>query len=661
LLLSVALPRAIKHYLSNMALYQRLLRDIKDLKENPYPNIAYTPYENDFRQGCLVLCPNGGDPLHLTLNFPADYPLTVPRVTLDSFFMHPNTFGTYICADILKNRDAYTPAYDLKGIAIQLLSFFASDILEQDYGGAPRDLRHWRNMNAQVPQGLRNKFCEMCGLTPTTTVDDLAHKFHKARIGSDHAAAVPVTRPSPGQDDGEEAPTDIHSMPDEVLCAFCDNLETEEMLVFARAWNRIGTSNGVVTRFNLVRKRELQCFILKTDTTKSKLGFGIDVAINGRQGTLSSEFELLSLQAFTELGIRKSVHGLGFIYWLPVALTRKHYNSVKDEVVPRLNAIRIAARLDGVRPVDTIFHFMNDIVVKLSADTESTDRSSLGKASEKAIDSYYSLFHLLLCLAVDDPSIVRTINQKIQGVLNGSTSKQDIPNLGYLLIWMLISDADMTEDVMKAIIREAITRNVVWMLEPIPRGKGMTELAYMEADTVSNYRLEKTYEAGRTSYRLLMFLNLFRKTINRGTGQERKSLTAMRDELFDAYGSPPAGTAARLAQGIRAIGQVDTFPKFLQRMDLVAPTAGQFTQFLRDSMEESVRKGYSVWGVSQARALSLRQGLDPEVQVREEVKPEWRGGGAFQVTFFPGRSRGGGRGGRGGARGGRGGRGGRGH
>lgn len=191
------------------------------------------------------------------------------------------------------------------------------------------------------------------------------------------------------------------------------------------------------------------------------------------------------------------------------------------------------------------------------------------------------------------------------------------------------------------------------MLDP-SKGKGMVELAYMEANTVSNYRLDKTYEAGRTSYRLLMFLNLFRRTINRGTGQDRKSLSAMRDELFDSHGAPPPGTATRLAEAIRSLADVDSFPKFLVRMDLQPPAASQFITFLRNCMEDSVRKGYSRWGIKQERALIRRRQVDPDVQVRDDPSPEWNGPGTFQVTFFPNRARGGGGGGRGRGAGGRG-------
>ena len=575
-------------------------------------------------------------------------------------------FDDYICASILNTEEGYTPAYDLKGVAIQILSFFSSETLEQEYGGPVRDLTAYRRRDGTLVASYYGRPCTKCGFDG-----------HLSQHGHEVTRSAPSASPGTDGDiersDGatelhkvlqlERNPTDINSLPDEVLCLICDGLETEELVVFASAWNRIGSIQGMVTKYNLIRNRELLCFCLKKSFDNAKLGVGISVTFEdrgtsrARQGMLSSEFDLLSLQAFEEFHIDRSVQDLPFGYWVPLPLYRKHYISISPDVGPRLHKLREVARLDGGRSIDTTLCFMNDIVVKLSTEAQIIDRSALGRASERAIESYFHLFHLLLCQATEDPAIVRAINKTLQGVLDGRSSKQEIPNLGHLLISVLISDADMTQDLLMAITRETVTRKVVWMLDR--KGSNMPEFAYMEADTISRYRLEKTFEASKTSYRLLMFLNLFRQTIDRGNGQSRKSLVQMRDELFDAHGAPPRGTAAKLAKDIRALQQVDSFPKFLVIMGLTPPAASQFTIFLRNCMEESVRKGYSIWGIGQERALTLRRQKDPSVQVNENPKPEWQGGGTFEITFFPNRGgRGGGRGAQGGARGrGRGGRG----
>src|SRR6187402_3378718 len=110
-------------------LKQRLLQDIAELQSKPYPNIVLHVQDNDLTQACLILTVEGYGPMHLTVTFPENFPLSAPIISMDSEVKHPNVFGSYICASILNTQEGYTPAYRLKGIAIQLLSFFSSDKL----------------------------------------------------------------------------------------------------------------------------------------------------------------------------------------------------------------------------------------------------------------------------------------------------------------------------------------------------------------------------------------------------------------------------------------------------------------------------------------------------------------------------------------------------
>ncbi|KAK5072023.1 hypothetical protein LTS08_000878 [Lithohypha guttulata] len=581
-----------------MALRQRLLLDIAELKRVPYPNIEFVPHE-DVTKACVILTSNGTGPLHLTVQLPHDYPLRPPRITIQTDVVHSNVFGEYICASILNTTEGYTPAYDLKGICIQMLSFFASDKLEQQYGGSV-DLTEYRALN--------NDASDIDQSPPDSTTSEST---------------------------STAAGASIIELPDELLLLVCNQLEGEDLELFSRAWTRIGGASGIVSRFNVVRNRELICFCLKKGLENANLGVGVKVQMRGRYGSIGSEFDLLSEQAFNEFKIRRSVQGLPFTHWLPLPISRKHYGKVKPLIEPCLKELSEAAKFRAFVPLDVVYCFMNDIVVRLSSQAEAGYvHSSLIHASEKAIESYFHLFHLLLCLAVEDRGRVIAANRTIKNFLvEGKTSKAHVPNLGYLLIACLIADVDVTGDLLKAIIRETVTRNVVWMLDK--QGANMSELAYMEANTISRYRLQKTFDASKTSYRLLMFLNLFRRTINRGTGQNRKSLMQLREELFEAHGAPPKGVAERFAGGVRALQKVENFPGFLTVMGLAPPCASQFTAFLRNCVEESMTRKYSVWGISQAKALTLRQQVDHDVVVRKGHKPEWTSAGSMPVTFFP--------------------------
>ena len=287
----------------------------------------------------------------------------------------------------------------------------------------------------------------------------------------------------------------------------------------------------------MIRTRELQCFCLKKDYRNANLGVGISVDERGRVGTISSEFDLLSQEGFYTHHIRRSTQGITFGYWLPLPIANGHWRRVRARALTCIDEIGVATRMDNIRRFKVIFKFMNDIVVKLNQEAEAINpirqydyspdktESTLTHASEKAIESYFHLFHLLICLATEDQTIVQSANSAIRGFESGNTSKNDCPDLGHLLLAALISDLDVGT-MMKDIIKETMTRNVVWMLGKNPG------LAFLEADKVSDYRLQKTFEASKTSYRLLMFLNLFRKT---ALGSPRKSLAILRDEVSSNF------------------------------------------------------------------------------------------------------------------------------
>jgi ubiquitin-protein ligase len=648
-----------------MALQQRLLRDIAELQSKPYPFISWIPYENDIQRACLILTPDNHVPLHLSVAIPYDFPLQPPEIRCNTIITHPNIFGEYICATILNTTEGYTPAYTLKGIAIQILSFFTSENLDQDHGFGPVNLKSYSEQHGTLS---RQYTCWTCRCNTGLAGDPIFHITSKIAL----SPPVDIATCLPNGTQNTTSPTDssISNLPDEILAMLCGFLEDEDLVNFSRAWSKIGGPSGLVSRFNLVRNRELQCFVLKKSFQDTMLGVGVRVETQGRTGTIASEFDLISWEAFSQHRVRTSVQGIGFHFWMPLPISRHHYDRARDITTRCLNDIGYGARISPSTSSAVIYHFMTDVVVKLSDATTPTrgsrdHKTTLKHASEKAIESYFHLFHILLCLATSDRSIVLDANSMLQNFLNGQTSKAHCPNLGHLLLAVLIADVDLTQNLLMAIIRETATRNVVWMLDK--KGADMPELAYMEPDAVCEYRMSKTFEASKTSYRLLMFFNLFRRTIARGVGPNRRSLVAMRDQLFDAHGAPPFGAAARLAVQVKNVQEVNDFYSFLEVMDIQnMPTKQQLTKFLRDCVEASMRVGYSVWGMSQPDAKNMREGVARGIlRIHTFFPGKSAGSHASQGGNSDGRGRGHGHGRRdarecrGGLRGGRGGRGGR--
>ncbi|KAI1850991.1 hypothetical protein JX266_003656 [Neoarthrinium moseri] len=637
---------------TNPRLRQRLLQDIEELCSKPYPNITLHVHDDDLTRLCLVISPPAWQPMHLSVQCPPTYPLTAPVIRMDSSVVHPNVFGSYICATILNTDDGYTPAYTLKAIAIQMLSFFGSDFIEQDHGGAAVNIDEYRSF-ARAHESSRGMFtCKACQfgqqvqppvgrrevpgavyVSPSKSRSRRRRRNASLTSGSSQSNAIPSC------DRGTHCY--ISSSPNEIILQILEQLtEFEDLINLARAWPRV---SQIITQFDVIRQREMQCFTLKKSYHDVNLGVGVSSGSD-----LASEFDFLSREAFAELNVRYSIHHIRFDWWLPLPISRNHWHRVRQDAHESIQKLKSSSCIKYQQPTDAqvLYQFMTDIVVKLNnvkinRRDHYASTGTLKHASDKAIESYFHLFHLLVCLATEDGSIVQHANRLLTNFERGKRSKTDVPNLGHLLVALLISDVNITPELMKAIVTEAVTRNVVWLLKDHP------ELAYKEPDAVSAHRLDTSFRASRTSYRLLMFSELFRRTAR----PNNIPLTEVREQLFNRHGGPPPGAASHVAAEVRRLHSVNDFTQFMREMGFPAvPSAVSFTSFLRRTLDESVEKGYSRWTINQAHALALRLSWEPSVGIPPELQStvaQWSSTGELllprvnmnRVSFFPQSSR----------------------
>lgn len=681
---SSAQSPAVNGSVLQSARHRRLLRDIAEIQQRPYPRIKLTPI--DLTQACLVLTPERYPPLHLTISFGDNYPLQAPVIKIQTRVNHPNVFGDYICASILNTTEGYTPAYTLKGICIQMLSFFNSESIEQVYSGKVIALKDYK----REPVGGCGR-CPRCLERAQTTAWNCSHCDFGSPGKQSGSSGAQKQQEHQNKEQGHESPksifkapengaqkravleASIDSLPDEIILEMLENIDFEDLMAFSQAWPRV---RRIVAEYDLIRSRELQCFALKDSYKTTHLGIGIALVRAGLIPRIDSEFDLVSYDAFAKLDVQKSVQGLAFAHWLPLPISHRHWFCVQPAADTALRQLGRQITKPGSRTqmsnVGVLFTFMNDIVVRLNLDLERQNgsaarteqrgggggqrqrrrrgsydsgsggsmpagKSTLRHASEKAIESYFHLFHMLLCLATgpSGKAIVAEANAMIRNFLRGRRGKQHVPNLGHLLTALHISDIEVTEELRKAIITEAITRNVVWLLDG--RGAAMAELGYLEGDAVSHYRLKRTFEGSRTSYRLLMFSELFRRTARPSMGGDeaspkRPSLAEVRDALFARHGAPPEGAAASLAAEVRRLQTIDSFPPFLREMGVKAiPGPGNFTEVLRETVRASIANGYSR-SVPEYSLLSLRMYRDGGLDRTVAIEKIWRNSRHWQYS-----------------------------
>lgn len=540
----------------------------------------------------------------------------------------------------MNTKEGYTPAYTLKEVAIHLLSFFSSDSIEQTGGRYSINLEQYARRGdplfsqAREPYPLHGHFCGNCGFAQKV---DQNHPDFPARADrqveqvTETLIAHPVDNKSPstskpGLDEK------LLALPDEILLLITEELDTKDLQVISQVCPKLGE---FTKSYDTVRLRELQCFCLKESFLAARIGIGVHVSGHGKLKKLKSEFDLLSQQAFDQFCVRHSIQGRAFEYWLPLPISYRHWRSVKRNADASLARLAEATSIGtSIANVKVLYSFMSDIVVRLSNSAEQTwgdrPKSTLTHASEKAMDSYFGLFHLLLCLATQQPQIVHETNRQISRFVNGETSKTTFPNLAQLLIAILTSDEGLTQDLTLAIIKETILRNVVWMLDR--KGAGMPELSYIEPSSISSYRIQRTFAASKTSYRLLMFHALFSRTAR----LPGKPVSEICDEMFKRHGAPSANTAETLAASIRGIQNVDSFRDFFDVMGLKdVPSKEMFCGFLKRTIGDSVEKGYSRWALSQGQALAMRKRREAGIEEAEGVVIDSVPPSDDCMNFFP--------------------------
>lgn len=388
------------------------MSDIADLQQNPYPGIdLHCLDDKTLESACLVLTPQhaGARSLHLSILFGNQYPLRPPMVQMDPTDVeHPNIFDQYICASILNIQEGYTPAYTLRGISTQLLSFFSSDKIEQQYGDVVDMAKHRHfvldndlDVKSSLDSSIEERFaCSKCGFNKPEVA--LPKKSQHGLTSAKSDTALPVSlnddvkeeakspdQPLPGQK------LHLIDLPNDILLLFRDNLNDEDLALLSRAWDGFGR---LIHDHQVVAIREIRCFTLKKSAKDALPGIGVDVD----RRKVQSEFELLSQEAFFDLGVRRSVQGLRFKYWLPLPLSEQHWKRARGRIDDALTAIGRDANIEG-SAVKVLYAFRNDVVVKLSqaasqlgsGDARNSryglygmeQKSALTHASEKAVES----------------------------------------------------------------------------------------------------------------------------------------------------------------------------------------------------------------------------------------------------------------------------------
>eukprot|EP00485_Elphidium_margaritaceum_P018628 CAMPEP_0202726024 /NCGR_PEP_ID=MMETSP1385-20130828/184398_1 /ASSEMBLY_ACC=CAM_ASM_000861 /TAXON_ID=933848 /ORGANISM="Elphidium margaritaceum" /LENGTH=973 /DNA_ID=CAMNT_0049392237 /DNA_START=99 /DNA_END=3019 /DNA_ORIENTATION=+ len=256
---------------------------------------------------------------------------------------------------------------------------------------------------------------------------------------------------------------------------------------------------------------------------------------------------------------------------------------------------KVMAKNECLQLVDTLVTMMNLIVVQFvtsnSANANNNNvnanhnnhhnmyRQEAPKVSmmmcEKVVLGYCALHHLLLYLQSEHKTIVTNYaNQTIDTFLS-RCSKQTCPDLGKLLIYLMLSSKYEWCHIATHFVVEVFARNVRWMVK---------ERKYARYDTTAMVadRLPKTFEATTTSRRLCMFQVYF----SRNAALE--SLQGYNQRL----GRPSQKIRNGIQQKTKFILSSRTWWDYFNELQIVIKDNRAIDQLLRSAVYTSKAKGY---------------------------------------------------------------------
>ncbi|MCO5579486.1 hypothetical protein L7F22_033341 [Adiantum nelumboides] len=443
------------------AALQRLQRDLSELYKEPLPGIRVYVDPSNISHMCLILEPLEGSlhhsRLHLSVLIPSSYPHLPPKVSIDTPVVgHPNVFDSHICCDILRPQQTatplypqhsrymggYTPAYLLKYVFLQLLTFFSAPRIEQDYGGMSRTLFGLSSVST-------NFLCKRCDYSrnpqskvvyPVSYEPSNKETAHK----NVQVAACP-------QEDVTCEQDLLHMLHDHVWLLIFERLLDQDLINLRKASPRV--AGDVLCRYNVLLRNELVCFFTRKSFREALLGVGVRLD----DGTTSSSsmrkralhidaFDLLSEEAFEAQHVRHGICGNGFTHFLPLGLDDQHFVRAVPILQKFLGSVKLILDISPTGFLDVIPKLMNTMIVKMMTDcdtqisgakldgdddymdcdlTETVSRRAILQASENAFKGYCLLFHLLVKLSGTFPVIKVKAQEKLTLSLPKGGPKQE--------------------------------------------------------------------------------------------------------------------------------------------------------------------------------------------------------------------------------------------
>ena len=320
------------------------------------------------------------------------------------------------------------------------------------------------------------------------------------------------------------------------------------------------------------------CFVTKTSYKKGAvLGYPVNIE-NPKNGALSSPCEYLSLEAFNT-GTRRSSTNKPFTNWLPLVIQQSDWPKVKEMFNKNVNLIATAINFTEPFPGKVLKIFsslMNQLVVEIM-----NNKNNL-TANDKFINGYFALYRLMMCCALENDAVVKLADTHLKNfvVNENQRSKQSVPNLGELLVYLTISQKFSWNDIAQFFVNECDARNVFWYA--IGNHNNPAKCPELKNPAMVNGRAQKVFTATETSRNLVMFQVKFAQVAN--------GLTM---EIMESnHGLAPEPIRLELKDVYNKITGIKTWNEYFAWLGLPQISDEQRSKQLVAALETSRKAGY---------------------------------------------------------------------
>jgi hypothetical protein len=197
---------------------------------------------------------------------------------------------------------------------------------------------------------------------------------------------------------------------------------------------------------------------------------------------------------------------------------------------------------------------MNSLVVEIMNNEDNVT------ANDKFINGYLSFYRLLVEYSKEDKSIIRLADKELRTFIASPDrrAKPFVPNLGELLIYLLISSKYSWADLAQPFIEECDARNVLWYVTG--NRDSQAKCPELISEKIVAGRSAKVFPATKVSRNLVMFQVRFSKVAK-----------GLNPDIMDAnLGLAPDDLRYELKDVYNLVSSVGTWNAYFDWLDMPA-------------------------------------------------------------------------------------------